>query len=247
MTTAAEVKRWTRPLLARHPDLLLVGRDLLLRPLNHIYRAIRFMGSSQRTYPNPTASFGVLFVPPSVPMSHTFGLDLMVGHSTDSGFAAKLSQMTDDALERGLRRLDTIQALYELTCEDGLLWNLAGTGLLHSPPLQAAVLAALGKLEDLCAAVDAELAENEVGYLELLEEGLIERERGGRDNWGDHKVSVANTYIARHKDMKLLADLARSNDRASIAAQLHQWEAQRIDKLGLEPYWQPSPFPLELL
>ncbi|MBB4052382.1 hypothetical protein GGR20_002025 [Devosia subaequoris] len=154
--------------------------------------------------------------------------------------------MTDDALERGLRRLDTIQALYELTCEDGLLWNVAGTGLSHSPPLQAAVLAALGKLEDLCAAVDAELAENEVGYLELLEEGLIERERGGRNNWGDHKVSVANTYIARHKDMKLLADLAHRNDRASIAAQLHRWEAQRVEKLGLKPYWQPTPFPLEL-
>jgi hypothetical protein len=121
------------------------------------------------------------------------------------------------------------------------------TGVLsQSPPRHAAVLAALGKLDDLCAVVDAELAENEVGYLELLEEGLIERERGGRNNWGDHKVSVANTYIARHKDMKLLADLARQNDRAGIAAQLHRWEASRVEQLGLEYAWQPKPFPLEL-
>jgi hypothetical protein len=179
-------------------------------------------------------------------MSHSFGLSLMVGHSTDTEFAEKLSGLTDDALDNGLRRLDTIQALYELTSEDGLLWNVAGTKLSRSPPLHAAVLAALGKLDDLCMIVDAELAENEAICLQMMEEGLVERGRGGRNNWGDYKVSVASTYIARQKDMKLLADPARKNDRASIAAQLHQWESLRVEKLGLEPYWQPTPFPLEL-
>jgi hypothetical protein len=106
MTTAAEVKRWTKPLLESHPDLVLYGRYLLLQPLHHIYRAIEFVGSSQKTYPNPTARFGILFAPPSVPMSYPLGRDLMVGHSRDPDFGEKLVTATDEVLNNGLRRLD---------------------------------------------------------------------------------------------------------------------------------------------
>ncbi|MEZ5849035.1 MAG: hypothetical protein R3D68_00100 [Hyphomicrobiaceae bacterium] len=40
MTTAAQVKRMAKPLLARHPDLALVGRMIVIRPVRHVLRAI---------------------------------------------------------------------------------------------------------------------------------------------------------------------------------------------------------------
>ena len=36
MTTAAEIKRWTRPLAARRDDIVLRGRSLWLLPINHM-------------------------------------------------------------------------------------------------------------------------------------------------------------------------------------------------------------------
>jgi len=38
----------------------------------------------------------------------------------------------------------------------------------------------------------------------------------------------------------LLAD-----DRAALARILHGWEADNIRRAGYEPYWDPTPFPLE--
>lgn len=64
MTTIAEVKRWTRPILAEHADLGLKPRKLYLRPVRHIHRYIHFLGSYDRALPKPTACFNILSVPP---------------------------------------------------------------------------------------------------------------------------------------------------------------------------------------
>jgi hypothetical protein len=40
MTTIAQVKRLVRPLLQRNPDLALVRRWVVVKPVHHILRAI---------------------------------------------------------------------------------------------------------------------------------------------------------------------------------------------------------------
>lgn len=48
MTTAAEVKRLLKPVLAKHDDLVLVGRFLLIKPVWHVARGIYFDQTSRR-------------------------------------------------------------------------------------------------------------------------------------------------------------------------------------------------------
>jgi hypothetical protein len=40
MTTAAQVKKMVQPVLARHPDLALVGRWIYVKPVHHFARAV---------------------------------------------------------------------------------------------------------------------------------------------------------------------------------------------------------------
>ena len=62
MTTVREVRRWTKGILAEHDDLVLNARELCVEPVQHIYRAISFIGSSERAFSKPTVVFGALFV-----------------------------------------------------------------------------------------------------------------------------------------------------------------------------------------
>src|SRR5919197_255294 len=45
MTTAAQIKQAVRPLLERGPDLALVGRLVLIKPVQHLLRGVYFARS----------------------------------------------------------------------------------------------------------------------------------------------------------------------------------------------------------
>lgn len=42
-----------------------------------------------------------------------------------------------------------------------------------------------------------------------------------------------------------VADLLIAGDRPALAKILHGWEAENIRGTRIEPYWEPTPFPLE--
>ena len=246
MTTVAEVKRWTKGILAEHPDLVLEKRNLYLLPLRHIYRAIEFLGSSQRTFPTPAGRFGVLFAPPSVQMSHSNGFYLQVGYSTDPHFQELLESETRKVLEGSLRRLHSVEAFYELTLEDNLIWRVLCTGLSWSPMLQATVLAALGKFPEVCLVTAAYIeTADEPGLLAQLASGQALQAKRPRSSDASYHIRSATTFLRRLSDMKLLRDRAQVADRRGIAALLHQWEQDRVQRLGVEHLWEPTPFPLE--
>ena len=46
MTTVAQVKQVVQPLLQRNPDLALVGRMIVVRPVHHLLRGIYLARSS---------------------------------------------------------------------------------------------------------------------------------------------------------------------------------------------------------
>ena len=48
MTTTAQVKEALIPLLARHSDLVLIGRFLIVKPLHHILRGVFVDRSSDK-------------------------------------------------------------------------------------------------------------------------------------------------------------------------------------------------------
>lgn len=246
MTTIAEVKRWIRPILEEHPDLVLERRNLYLRPLRHIYRAIEFLGSSQRTFPTPAATFGVLFAPPSAQMSHSMGLHLPVGYSTDPHFQELLESETRKILEGSLRRLHSVEAFYELTLEDNLIWSVLCTGLSWSPLLQATVLAALGKFPETCQVTEDYVAKaDEAGLLAQLALGQAIQAKRPRSSDAAYHIRSTTTFLRRLSDMNLLHQCAQAADRSGIATLLHKWEQDRVRKIGIEHLWEPTPFPLE--
>jgi hypothetical protein len=42
-----------------------------------------------------------------------------------------------------------------------------------------------------------------------------------------------------------VAEPLLAGDRAALATILHGWEADNIRGTKIEPYWEPTPFPLE--
>ncbi len=46
--------------------------------------------------------------------------------------------------------------------------------------------------------------------------------------------------------MNIVRPMVQAQDKAGIAAKLHEWEAYSVKQLKLEKYWQPSPFPIEM-
>lgn len=63
MTTAAQVKRLVQPLLQRNPDLALVGRWVIVKPVHHILRAISIGRSLDPKCFVPTWAANFLFQP----------------------------------------------------------------------------------------------------------------------------------------------------------------------------------------
>ena len=246
MTTAPEVKRWTKTILAEHDDLTLEGRDLYLRPVNHVLCAIRFLGSSNKAFPTPTASVGALCGSPSSPFGLGLGLDLLVGYSTDAGFQQKLEQDVREILAGSLRRVNSLEAFYELTCDYGGLW-IGSDRLSSQPPVQAAVLAALGKLVQASSVIDAHikwLDETKLRARLVEAEDLLARRPGSAIARID--VRSARYWLEQLRELKELADLIRENDRPGIGALLHTWEQQRARSLGIAHLWEPTPFPVEM-
>lgn len=235
MTTAREVRRWTKGILAEHNDLVLNARELYLEPVQHIYRAISFIGSSERAFSRPTVVFGALFAPLSVPMSYTLGLELIVGYSTDADFAVTLSDAVREALDHTLRPLSSIQAFHDVTLDDHLMGKATDHPRLRSPLLQVALLAALGLLDKAFGIAES--------YIEQETKTLADQlpQRDGVKS----EVAVPTWELKRLEDMRRLRDLVESGDRRGMGALLRTWEHQRVRRLGIEHLWKPTPFPVE--
>ena len=96
-----------------------------------------------------------------------------------------------------------------------------GRPLWDKPMEKLYVDIALGKFEE--AEECAEIFLNKIGWWT-------------GSNWDEEHKIIRESVLP----------LLRARDRAGLAALLHGWEAITVKKLGLEKYWQPTPFPLEL-
>jgi hypothetical protein len=220
LTTLRQVKKVVAPLLERHADLVLIGTDIVLRPVHHILRAIVIDQTGEADRFNPrwalTALFrkldhfplglgGRLFRPGS-------GLWLL----SDPDISQVLVDVVErDALPR-LRALGTLPQFlaFALPSEPKMLkfyWDTRFRFAL-----------ALGDL-DTVRALPADEPEDDAA-VEMLNQhadglGSRLREQGARIS---------------------------SDDRAALARFLHEEEAYSVAKLKVGHVWQSTPFPLEL-
>jgi hypothetical protein len=246
MTTIAEVKKWTRPILAEHADLALKPRMLYMRPVHHIHRYIHFLGSSDRTLSKPTAVFMILFAPPTGRLSDNWWRELIVGWSTDAGFQDTLAAHIRQTLDYPFRALAGIEDLYRLMQENRLHWqHQTELPLSHDAFLHACVLAAIGRLPEACAVAQAYIDKDEGKWLEVRARGeaLLEKPR---KRWeGEMDIRLADNFLKPMDDMRQLIARASANGLRAVADLLHEWEEQNALLLGIEDDWEPTPFPLE--
>ena len=246
MTTAADVKRWTKVILAQHSDLVLEGRYLYLTPMQHIYRSIVFIGSSDGTFSRPTVMFGALFAPPSVPMGYSLGRELTVGHSTDPNFDVTLLDALREALSQHLRRLNTIQEFHDATLDNHMMAKATDEPRLRSPILQAAVLAALGRLKEACSIAEKYIEQiDEQSLLDRLAKGKTLQEKHRLSSDASFHINMDSHALRCLDDMKSLCTAARSGDRTAVGKLLRTWERERARALRIEHLWEATPFPVE--
>ena len=245
MTTAVEIKRWTRRLVEGRSDLVLQKRRLAIRPIHHICRWIFFEGSSDRTDPRALWSFALPFVPKGLPVRLWSGY-VRVGHSTDESFLERVFEQFTTKIDQDLKPVSTIESFYEMTLEyrhhepmTGL-WQLS-----RQPEYHACVLAALGRLAE--AQVIAERCIEPIGRVrETIAKGQALLARHANSSEGKYLVSVASRRLDILVELERLANLAAAGDRAGVAILLHEWELQRIRLWEVEDLWEPTPFPIEL-
>lgn len=222
MSTAADIKTLVKPLLARHGDLSLVKRLMVVKPLRHVIRGILLDGTS---IPNGFRLrwFVDHFFEPTKSYHITWGLRIrhpargFTWYTTDEGIEEELIRQIE---AQALPRLRAIENL------DDFLEAVAGTDaphLLFDVPVERIVLdIARGDLETA-----RRLSRNVIDKKSLDDPYLDDEDR-------EHLRKV-----------KQLCALLEQDDRAGMARMLHEWEAETVRLMKLEHLWEPSPFPLE--
>jgi len=219
VTTARQVRKLVEPLMERHPDLVLVGTIIFVKPLHHIMRGIVIDRTSSADIFNPTwamyHSFSKLDYFPIGFGERLYRPPPALWRLSDPDIAQALIDVVErDALPllRGVRTLQDYLDLL-LPKDPAHLWSYQGVRLLFG--------IALGDL-DLARDMLAETPpKNGVDWL-----------NGYRDGLGSRLLELG---------ARLSAD-----DRAELATLLHEREAYTMGKLKVGHIWERTPFPLEL-
>jgi hypothetical protein len=229
MTTAAQVRKLVKPLLARHPDLALVGRMIVVPPVRHILRAIHIdrTGDSCRFKPKWLV---IHLFERSQRVWLNLGGDIYKPRPTswhrespnlwwidDPASPEVLVEAVEAAVLPRLAVLDVFENYYaHLTSVEHHTYHLR-------PYQRVIVEAARGRLDEVRTICRDELSK-----------------------WPDDTYGKRPEEIDIIRLPKMICPLAAADNRAGIAALLHEWEATTVKNLKIEHLWQPTPFPLEL-
>ena len=217
MTTVADVRKAVEPLLAAHDDLVLVGRLVAIKPINHILKGVFLDRSSWRDDFVVRWAAIFLFEPRSSFMlswgSYIYcplpGLWTL--QTPDLSTHLKTS-IENEALPV-LRPVRTIAAFSDYATVQRI-----GGPLQNFPFSHIVVEAALGRFDN-CDRI--------LQYLD------------------SRRLKPANPDEDELRITRDLAPLIRARDRVGIAALLHEWEACSVTAMKLEKHWERTPFPIE--
>ncbi len=234
MSTKAQYRQLAKPLIARVGDVELVDHYLVLKPMHHIFRGVLIDRLQGRPEPRP-----VMFV------RHLFEEQTWLTHHWGEWLYPQKPRMwrwsEPDEIEDLRRRLEsevfphlrTIQTLDDMLNEVDRVWpglaskpRRTGTDIIRERPCaQLAFDVALGQVEQ--ARTHAE------HYLRVYNESNY----GLRDEEDLAEFRRFSDFCRR-----ILAD-----DRKSLVALLHEWEAATVQHFKMEHIWEPTPFPIETM
>jgi hypothetical protein len=227
MSTAAQMKKLVAPLLARNPDLVLAKRVLYLRPVSHILRYVRLQAVSNKE--RFEASWGIVNLLPRLNAleqypSMDYGYKIRPPREMALWYLTNplTQEIFSDTMERDvlprMRAVKDIQDFVDFTKESEFSWAKLKRWYLHDLTINVA----LGNLDAARATCEA-LASNEL-------------------RWELHYFPVFSQRI-----LSELWPALQSGDRPRMAEFLRSCEAHSVKALKLEKYWEPTPFPIELM
>jgi hypothetical protein len=223
MTTVAQVRQAVQPLLQRNPDLALVGRLIVVKPVHHILRAIYVERSLDSKLFIPIITVIFMFKPRDGISLH-WGervypqkADSGVWDVTDPEASATMCEEIERQALTLLRPLKTIDDFVKFTSKE----RFPDTYLELYKDLQIFVDVARGHLD---------AAKSICQYM------TTDRAKG----W--YLPDMQGEYDRVTKE---LCPLIAAKDRSGLARLLHAYEAQSVRNLKLEKLWEPTPFPIE--
>lgn len=232
MTTARQVAQALAPLVARHPDVKLVGKMLVVLPVHHLLRAIFIDRTSSEEICRPVWFVMDLFSGGGF-LNLTYGSDAVPPrfHRPGDGLwnwnEPEMADLLVDAIEGVLPLLRQVTTIgdyiefqkqicrYKQWSESSIFWNSAETRLI--------VLAAQGDF----GAIPRDLKDSMARY---------DLPRWRKPRPGD---------VERVEFVKQVLDFVSTDNRQGLADLLAAKETANIEQLRLSKIWQPTPFPVE--
>jgi hypothetical protein len=228
MATEREIKKLLRPLLARHEDLALVGRLIVVKPLHHHLRGVLVDRRSWADALVPGWYVYHLF-DPGLAYFLSWGDEL--NRPAPGGWTTKDPRVSEELCNEIevkalpiLRRIVSFEDFVNVISKGKTLpGRTLPQWILFHPDHKMLINIALGNLDtaqELC--------------LKHFSRPLAPTPRD------------ADVTKRRYAGINRIRELLAENDRAGLIALLHEWEAATVKRLKLEPYWEPTPFPIEL-
>jgi hypothetical protein len=237
MSTAAQVAEIVQPFLERHPDFVLVGRSVVMKPVGHLMRRFYLDRASPKGYVQPSWSVATTFGPPPTHLSGA-GTRLVrgVGYVDDPQVRARLLDEMELIASEILRGADM----------DGLpalAWKaepIFGPG----PMTFAMPLLAKGAFAEAAPYLAQTLARADAAVERQEETVKNHRSPDSR------RARIDSYVLGRQREaqdgLRTLCGMIAAGDTPAIAALLHAWEAAAVRVHKVEHLWRLTPFPFEL-
>jgi hypothetical protein len=221
MSTVAEVRQVSKLVLSRNPELVMLNRDIVLTPIRHVVRSLILDNTSGKYRFRPTWSVSPLFRYNANIISHYNGYlyhpKRLPWDVTNPDCAITLAEEFERIALPIIRPVQTIADFRDFSIEE----RFPGQGLDLFPLFKIVIDIALGDLES---------ADRQAAALFDVP-----------NLWSVHS-KVGYSVIT-----ELICPLLARRDIKGLSRQLREWEEQTVKRLKLEKYWQPAPYPVELL
>lgn len=244
MTTFSEVKRWTRPLLDADARLVLVGRNLLLRPVGHFIRGVYVDRTSNRLQSRLMLYIQPLFSPSSPGVGFPWSREQLPHRTDDEKFAAGFL----DLCRRGLAELDQVESIDDFLkqAETVTSRSFGSVSIARYPLRHAEVLAALGRFAEALSILAPAMRDEETKWTGILARGKLGLEKKPNSWPAKSDVQHATTHLQAVVALKPLLGALVANDPAGVAELLMGHERHNAKLWKVDHLWEPTPFSFEV-
>lgn len=233
MTTLVEVKHWTRPFLARHPDFTQIDRLIVLPVVDHFIRGFFVDRTSIKQMAVVYCFADPLYEMHYVP-AFFWSRRLDVPPSDQPDFQQQFEIALEDGLRLGLGNIASIEDFVEQTSKIGSRF-FGPSSLPNYNGRYGRALAALGRLHEAEPLLAQDLIDDPVSR------------RAANPDMLARYFDIGPDSLERHAYHTQLLALVREGDSRGIAALLRDCEKFQAERWKVRHLWKPTAFPVEEL